>query len=564
MVMRIAGLATGMDIDQIVRDLMRAERIPMDKLFQKREWLNWQREAYREINLALRNFRDTYSNMRLQSTFIGLKATSSNELGLKVSAGASAIAGTYQVKVNQLASGAQVPTGKILVGEDENTPATANTKIFEAMGRGSDQGDLKIKVAVVNEKDNSVREATLTITAQDTFASLAQKLARATDGEGKSLGIQASFDDKLGSFFITTRETGEHMGLKISAADDENNGFEPGTGVGSFQHFLTKYLLGVDEAELEQLANPEDHQTAPSVIIERDGQEIQGVLFKGQNAKFTFDGIEVEHATNTVTVRGLTLNLLQASGDEVYTISVQSNPDEVFNKIKAFVDAYNELVDKLNGKLNEPRYRDYPPLTDEQREALSEKEIERWEERAKSGLLRNDALLRDVLYSLRQAFTNPVDGIPQGQLRHLSEIGITTTPNWRDGGKLMIDETKLRQAIEERPDEVMALFTQAPAEENNQNQMGIGRRVYELLGTAMSRITERAGTAGVTIADQSVLGKQIKSLDQQLDRWEDRLAKIEERYWRQFTAMEKAVQQMNEQSNMLYSYFFSMMGTGGR
>src|SRR5690606_7785305 len=166
---------------------------------------------------------------------------------------------------------------------------------------------------------------------------------------------------------------------------------------------------------------------------------------------------------------------------------------------------------KLNGKLNEPRYRDYPPLTDEQREALSDKEIERWEERAKSGLLRNDALLREVLLSLRQAFTNPVEGIPQGQLRHLSEIGITTTPNWRDGGKLMIDETKLRQAIEERPDEVMALFTQAPAEEGNQNQMGIGRRVYQLLGTAMSRITERAGTAGVTIADQSVLGKQIKS-----------------------------------------------------
>lgn len=541
MVMRIAGLATGMDIDQIVRDLMRAERIPMDKLFQKREWLNWQREAYREINLALRNFRDTYSNMRLQSTFIGLKATSSNELGLKVSAGASAIAGTYQVKVNQLASGAQVPTGKILVGEDENTPATANTKIFEAMGRGSDQGDLKIKVAVVNEKDNSVREATLTITAQDTFASLAQKLARATDGEGKSLGIQASFDDKLGSFFITTRETGEHMGLKISAADDENNGFED---EGSFQHFLSSVILG-DKAD----------------EVEWDGHEI---TFKGQNAKFTFDGIEVEHATNQVTVRGLTLNLLQASGDEVYTISVQSNPDEVFNKIKAFVDAYNELVDKLNGKLNEPRYRDYPPLTDEQREALSEKEIERWEERAKSGLLRNDALLRDFLYSLRQAFTNPVEGIPQGQLRHLSEIGITTTPNWRDGGKLMIDETKLRQAIEERPDEVMALFTQAPAEENNQNQMGIGRRVYELLGTAMSKITERAGTAGVTLGDQSVLGKQIKSLDQQLDRWEDRLAKIEERYWRQFTAMEKAVQQMNEQSNMLYSYFFSMMGMGGR
>jgi flagellar hook-associated protein 2 len=80
----------------------------------------------------------------------------------------------------------------------------------------------------------------------------------------------------------------------------------------------------------------------------------------------------------------------------------------------------------------------------------------------------------------------------------------------------------------------------------------------------MSKITERAGTAGVTSGDQSVLGKQLSDLEEQLDRWEDKLAQIEERYWRQFTAMEKAIQQMNEQSNMIYSYFFSLGSMGGR
>ena len=528
MVMRIAGLATGMDIDQIVKDLMRAERIPMNRLFQKREWLSWQRDAYREINLALRNFRDTYSNMRLQSTFIGLKATSSNEAGLKASATASAIAGTYTVVVDQLAKGAEISSSQAIT--INGTAVKGATKIFDALRADLGEGatlpnEITIVVKVSNDGGSSWKEANITITQEDTFASLAQKIARATDAEGKSLGLQASFDDTLGRFFISTKETGGNMRLTIEDAKD--NGGNP------IFEFVHKYIFG------------EDGTT--------EGTKLPA---EGQDAMFKIDGYDVVHSSNTVNVRGLNLTLMQTG---TYTITVQSNPDEVFNKIKAFVDAYNELVDKINAKLNEPRYRDYPPLTKEEREALSEKEVELWEEKAKSGLLRNDALLREVLYSLRQAFNDPVEGIPQGQLRHLSEIGITTTPNWRDGGKLMIDETKLRKAIEERPEEVMALFTQAPTEAGKTGQMGIGRRVYEVLGTAMSKITDKAGISGVTLGDQSVLGKQIKELDNQLSRWEDKLAKIEERYWRQFTAMEKAIQQMNEQSAMLYNYFFGMI-----
>ncbi|QZT33941.1 flagellar filament capping protein FliD [Caldalkalibacillus thermarum TA2.A1] len=191
---------------------------------------------------------------------------------------------------------------------------------------------------------------------------------------------------------------------------------------------------------------------------------------------------------------------------------------------------------------------------------MSETEAKRWDERARSGLLRNDPLLRQVLVDLRQAWTNPIEGIPAGQLRQLAEIGITTSSNWRDGGRLVINEAKLREAIAERPDEVMALFTQAPAEEGNREQMGIGRRIYQVVSDSINRLRDRAGSPGITTGDQSVLGRQLRDIDDQIARWEDRLARIEERYWRQFTAMEKAINDMNQQTMFLLTHFFNMQG----
>ncbi|GGK24004.1 flagellar hook protein FliD [Caldalkalibacillus thermarum] len=523
--MRIAGLASGMDINQIVQDLMRAERIPMDKLFQRREWLSWQRDAYREMNLALRTFRDTHAHMRLQSTFIALQAMSSNASGLKATATASAQAGTYTVEVIQLAKGAEIRSEQRIKDKDGND-VKASTNIFAAMGRDATEGSFTIKVSV-NDGTNQ-RTAEITITAEDTFSTLARKLSRASvteDGKEVSLGLQASFDDTLGRFFISTRETGEHMQLTIGDGVD---------GASQTVEFIDKYILGRTDP-----ATYEGTYTA-----------------QGQNAIVDFDGIDtIEHTTNNISVRGMNLTLYQ-TGE--YTVTVQSNPDQVFEQIKAFVEAYNELIDKINEKLNEPRYRDYPPLTDEQREALSETEAKRWDERARSGLLRNDPLLRQVLVDLRQAWTNPIEGIPAGQLRHLAEIGITTSSNWRDGGRLVINEAKLREAIAERPDEVMALFTQAPAEEGNRDQMGIGRRIYQVVGDSISRLRDRAGSPGITTGDQSVLGRQLRDIDDQIARWEDRLARIEERYWRQFTAMEKAINDMNQQTMFLLTHFFNM------
>jgi flagellar hook-associated protein 2 len=121
--------------------------------------------------------------------------------------------------------------------------------------------------------------------------------------------------------------------------------------------------------------------------------------------------------------------------------------DAIMETIVKFVDKYNEVIGKIKGELDEKRYRDYQPLTKEQRETMEEKEIELWEERAKSGTLRGDSILSGSLNKMRMDLYAPVSGL-QG-VSQLAQIGIKTSSNYLEGGKLIIDPDKLKQAISE-------------------------------------------------------------------------------------------------------------------
>lgn len=724
--MRIGGLASGMDIDMIVKQLMTAERMPLDKLFQKKQTLEWQRDAYREVNLSLSKFRDAYSKLRLQSTFIAYGVNSSNTSVVTGKATSSAAPGNYELEIHNLAKGAAVRSSQKLTSpssgssftgtgrvqstasrtitinvsdvEDENTLKHGDTltingvtvefidsrsgtpsgtadyvidlydldedklKSREAITKelaeldfgeevtlyhasnfltvraakpgsegnnieiafngsangitgdgnltgGSDTRTLKItgvpesgselaigslsisfynsskdspptgaaidiygktkeqiaeeirsftipgvvlggsgdEIEVTSTEDittsfsssarssdrvlaqgeeskiikitTAVGTAEIIVSSGDTYGSLAKKINDATitkDGKKISLGIRANFDDTTSRFFISTKEAGSDQFIKFEGDLD----------------FVKSRILGdpdLDDADL---------------------------IFTGEDASFTFDGIKIDNQkSNEVTVNGIHLNLM-AKTTEPVTITVSSDTDNLFDTIKGFVDAYNELIEDLNNRINEPRYRDYPPLTDEQRKELSDKEAELWDEKAMSGMLRNDALIRGTLDRLRRAIYDPVSSIGSNQLNQISKLGITTG-DYRNGGKLELNEEKLREVLQNDPEGVMNLFTKVGQESS---QMGIGERIYTELNHSISQLRDKAGTPGYTSGDQSTLGRTIYNLDDEIDTWQDRLAQIENRYWKQFTAMERALNQMNQQSLWMQQ---NMFGTGG-
>ncbi|WP_051556386.1 flagellar filament capping protein FliD [Alkalihalobacterium bogoriense] len=280
-----------------------------------------------------------------------------------------------------------------------------------------------------------------------------------------------------------------------------------------------------------------------------------------QNATFIINGLETERTSNTFTLSGVTFTLreefLAANNPSPVTISVNTNTDKVMETITDFVNKYNELIEKTNGLLREDRHRSFQPLTDEQKEAMSEKEIEKWEERARSGLLRNDTLIAGSMDRLRSAVNSPVSS-PTGSFTHLSQIGITTSPDYMAGGKLIINEEKLRKAIEDDVEGVFNIFT---ANGDGFGGQGIVRRMRDTLDASVNSIAQRAGgSRGLAANHQFTIGRNINNLDSRIDNLERRMKQVEDRYWKQFSAMESAMMRSNQQADMIFAQLFGNQG----
>ncbi|WP_166805864.1 flagellar filament capping protein FliD [Jeotgalibacillus sp. R-1-5s-1] len=274
----------------------------------------------------------------------------------------------------------------------------------------------------------------------------------------------------------------------------------------------------------------------------------------GTNAQFTMNGLKTERSSNAFTVNGMSFTLkgtfdsTNNSGDNSVSITSSNDTDNALENIKKFVEEYNTLIDEMNGKLREEVNRDYKPLTDEQRESLSEKEIEKWEEEARKGNLRNDQYLRSAIDGMRSRFYESVN--TGGAFSNLTQIGITTTRNYMDGGKLEINEDKLREALETDADSVYQLFA-ADGEGNR----GIARTIGDTVSTTITRITDHAGN-GIRTNQSFTLGRNLDDIDSRISNFERRLQSTEDRYWKQFAAFEKAMQQQNDQ----LSYMLSQLG----
>src|SRR5699024_3372130 len=176
---------------------------------------------------------------------------------------------------------------------------------------------------------------------------------------------------------------------------------------------------------------------------------------KAQDAEFTYNnGLTLTSKDNSYTLNGITYSFHDTGTS---TLTVDNDTEAAFDSIMAFVDKYNEVVDIMNSSQREEKHRDFPPLTEAQKKEMTEKEIELWEEKAKSGLLRGDSTITNGLFSMRNSWYSKVE--TGGEITSLTQIGIETSSAYLDGGKLIVDEDKLRAALREDPDGVQKLFS---------------------------------------------------------------------------------------------------------
>lgn len=301
---------------------------------------------------------------------------------------------------------------------------------------------------------------------------------------------------------------------------------------------------------------------------------------EAKDAKFTLDGVETTRSSNQFTVDGVEYKLQSAENpDEIINITVSTNPDDMVDKIKKFVEKYNEMIDVLTSKVSEKRPRSggeykgdyYLPLTDEQREAMSEDDIKRWEEKAKKGLLKGDSILNDIANKMRSAMYDTINGVDGG----LYSIGIKTG-EWKDNGKLVIDEEKLKKALIDNPEKVMNIFTKESSvsyspDANSASKTarykdnGIANRLYDIIQDSIRTtrnkdgrkgiLLEKAGIEGDVTEFQNLISKEIGDKDDLIYILSEKLIDKENYYYTKFAAMEQALSRMNSQSSWIAQQF---------
>lgn len=511
-ILRISGLASGLDTEAMIRDLMKVRRIPVDKLKQSKQTIEWKREDLREINRALLNFRSGPAiSMKLTSTFQAKKATSTNETIVTAEPVTGTPDTTYTINISQIAEVAgNASSAKI--SADVNNPIDPDATLISqksklAGGAFFDTNPTFSFTLKTYNHDGTSNEQTFSFDAG--VNTLNDVL---TEISSSSSGLTA---------FYARGSTNDGVSLSATRTGDNNPG--------GYEIEITDtdgFLLNV-------------------LNISQAGE--QG----GKDATLTVNALDVVEHTNNFTVNGVVLDIHSKTAGmtaaDAVKVTVQSDVDKIFNSIKNFTDEYNALIKKISDKLSAERYRDYLPLSDEQREKLTGAQIEKWEEKARNGLLRNDFLLNKVMSSFRAAIASIVIGSPSS-LNRLSQIGITTG-SYDENGKLYIDEAKLKDAISQDIENVAGLFTR---DGSANNEKGIGRQIYDAVSSAISIITAEAGSPNnFTLYENDNLINSIRSAEQRLSTMEQHLAQVEGRYIKQFTALEKAISRMNAQSAWL-------------
>ncbi|MES1037692.1 flagellar hook-associated protein 2 [Bacillus pumilus] len=498
MVNRITGFSNVFDIDEIVSKLMKTEQVPLDKMTRQKQTLEWQRDSYREVNSKVKELDDLINslNLTLPSTYGAKKVTSSNESAVTATGSTNAASGS--INVTQLATASVFKSS----GTSGFTPANG-TFTFEVTTPDS----TKPKTVTINTSDT------------DTIDDIVKKLNNSQLGVTAYKGQIFDGSNYVDTVALTSRTTGE--GVSIKAID------------GNSASFFTQLGFQVD------------------------GDNKLVATTQGQKAQYEINGLKMENNNNTFTQADITYEL-KGTTDKPVSLNVSTDVDTIFDKIKQFVDKYNELVDQVNGKVNEKRNRDYHPLTAEEKKAMSDKEVELWETTAKSGLLRSDSILRGGASKIRSDFYAEITTSDASKI-HITQIGITTSDKYKDGGKLEINEKKLRETLEADPQKVRQMFISGSLNVDSKDkdkaqqqykEQGIIYRVKNSLSAFTKSIQTKAGSTTMELKEYG-LGKDLDSLTKRMSTFQDRLKMVEARYYKKFNAMDSAIQKLNNQSGYL-------------
>lgn len=296
-------------------------------------------------------------------------------------------------------------------------------------------------------------------------------------------------------------------------------------------------------------------QEAAKIAANKDSSSdpTKAVRIIGQDSEIELNGATFTNNTNDFSINGLTIQAMEVTGNDQVTITTNTDVDGIYDMIKGFLKDYNDLVKSVDVAYNAASSKGYEPLTSDEKDAMTDDEVKKWEEKIKDSLLRKDSTLGSVLDTMKNDMALSFD--VNGKRYSLASFGIATLGYFnspenetgvyhidgdKDDSKTSANTDKLKAMIASDPDTVISFFSQ------------LSSKLYTDLGNKMAASST---SSAYTIYNDKQMNTQYSEYNTKISEAEDKVTTWEDYYYSKFSAMESALAKMNAQSSSLSGLF---------
>lgn len=577
MAMRVSGINSGLDTDAIVQELVSAYSKKTEKYTKEQTKLGWKQEAWKGLNTKVYSLYNSVGKMRYSSAYSMKKTTVSDTTKATVTASGDAVNGTQKLHVLSTAQSGYLTGGKLafhkevtkdgvttlekteLKDKDGNPEKLTSTTKLSALGY-TDGKDTTLDIHTTNEKGEAVTQK-ITLGKDSTIQDVVSAL--------RENGLNASFDENNGRLFVSSKDTGKAADFTISASttkkipktDDDGN--------------LVKDKDG--NVVMEEIKMSDDESASSKKLLGLLGLDTvnntydnQAVKIDGRNAVISLNGVKYTNTTNDFAINGLNVSVTGVTDDvtdpenvdlstlddrTAITITTTTDSQGIYDKVKDFLTEYNNIINEITKLYNADSAGSYEPLTDDEKDKMSDTEIEKWETKIKDSLLRRDNSLSSIMNSMMTAMSSSIE--INGKSYALSSFGIQTlgylnaAENEQNAYHIDGDEDdentsgnkdKLMAAITSDPDSVVEFMKQ------------LSSKLYKAMDDQMQSSSLRSR---YKIYNDKELDKEYSNLTKTIKQWESKVSDKEDYYYKKFSNMETALSKLQSQTSSLSS----MLGT---
>lgn len=430
---------------------------------------------------------------------------------------------------------------------DENGDPVYETETVTEYNAGSLGGELADAKAELEKWQKALEESKQegSPLTPDDIAAIEQKIADASETVSEK---QKAFDEgKTRYDFLSGIELNEQMIKDNEQKIEDNKKY--------FEEDSDGNIVGTQELKDVVKAEFNAKVAAAQDAIKENGEyasKATATKVEGQDAEITLNGVQFTSMNNTFNVNGLTFSVLEETAGEI-TMTTTEDTDGVYDMIKNFFTEYNKLINEMDSLYNAESSKGYEPLLSEEKDALSDTEIEEWEKKIKDSLLRRDSTLGSVADAMKAVFMQGVT--VNGKKMYLSDFGISTLGYFKaaenernayhiDGDKDDENSTVkqaddvLKSMIASDPDTVIDFFT------------GLANSLHDTLADKMSATSL---SSAFTVYNDKQMKEEYSDYTDKIKKEEDKLNALMDKWYSKFSAMETALAKLESKNNSLAS-----------